>query len=150
MSSSLHFDKMVMTAIKVHDDCMPVWNDIKIGHKYRYVIFTFSDDLEYIVVEKTAPKEKTYDDFLDDLPPRDVRYAVYDYDFTAEDGTQRNRLVFIAWAPDVAPVKRKMLVASTKLSLKNALAGVSLEIQATDDSEIQESEMLAKCMASTK
>ena len=141
---------MALTAIKVHDDCMPVWNDIKIGHKYRYVIFTFSDDLRHIVVEKTADPSKTYNDFLDDLPPRDVRYAVYDYDFKAEDDTLRNRLVFIVWAPDTAPVKRKMLIASSKASIKNALAGVAMEIQATDDSEISEEELLQKCLSNAK
>ena len=141
---------MAMTAIKVHDDCMPVWNDIKIGHKYRYVIFNFSKDLQYVVVEKTAPPEKTYDDFLDDLPPRDVRYAVYDYDYSMDDGTSRNKLLFIVWAPDVAPVRRKMLIASTKVSVKNALSGVALEIQATDDSEIAESAILEKCRSQSK
>lgn len=141
---------MALTAIKVHDDCMPVWNDIKIGHKYRYVVFNFSEDLRYIVVEKTADPSKTYDEFLDDLPPRDVRYAVYDFDFDADDGTKRNKLVFVVWAPDTAPVKRKMLIASTKASIKNALAGVACELQATDDSEISEEEMLNKVKAASK
>jgi len=144
---SPHFPKMAMTAIKLHDDCMPIWNDIKIGHKYRYVIFGFSEDLRHVIVEKAAEPDKTYDDFLDELPPRDVRYAVFDYDFKMEDGTSRNKLVFIVWAPDTAPVRRKMLVAATKASVKNALAGVGIEVQATDDSEIQESHILAKCKA---
>lgn len=141
---------MAMTAIKVSDDCMPIWNDIKIGHKYRYVIFNFSKDLQYVVVEKTAETGKTYDDFLDDLPQKDVRYAVYDYDYEMEDGTQRNKLLFIVWAPDTAPVRRKMLIASTKASVKNALSGVALEIQATDDSEIAEQTILEKCKTQSK
>jgi cofilin len=136
---------MTLTAIKVRDDCLPAWENIKIGHKNRYLIFNFSDDLEFVVVEKAAPKEATYDNFLDDLPPRDVRYAVYDCEWKADDDSIRNKLVFIVWAPDVAPVKRKMLIASTKLSVKNALAGVAAELQATDDSEIQESMILQKC-----
>jgi cofilin len=136
---------MTLTAIKVRDDCIPVWNDIKIGHKHRYVIFNFSDDLEFVVVEKSANPDATYEQFLDDLPQRDVRYAVYDYEYKADDDTTRNKLVFVVWAPDVAPVKRKMLIASTKLSVKNALSGVAVELQATDDSEIQEKMILEKC-----
>jgi cofilin len=143
------FRMVSLTAIKIHDDCMPIWEGIKIGHKYRYVIFTFSEDLRHVVVDKAQPPSSTYNDFLDDLPPRDVRYAVYDYDYSASDGTNRNKLVFIVWAPDIAPVKRKMLIASTKVAVKNALSGISLEIQATDDSEIQESVILAKCQAQT-
>jgi cofilin len=112
------------------------------------VIFNFSPDLSEVVVEKAVDPSKTYDDFLEDLPPRDVRYAVYDFDFKADDGTERNKLVFIVWAPDVAPVRRKMLIASTKASVKNAFSGVAVEIQATDDSEIQHSVVLSKVLAS--
>jgi cofilin len=97
---------MALTAIKVADECIPAWNDIKIGHKYRYIIFTFSADLATVVVEKTADPSANYDNFLDDLPPRDVRYAVYDFDFRDDDGNLRNRLVLIVWAPDTAPAHR--------------------------------------------
>jgi cofilin len=141
---------MALTAIRVADECIPKWHDIKIGHKHRYVIFNFSADLSQVVVEKAVDRSKTYDDFLEDLPPRDVRYAVYDYDFKADDGTERNKLIFIVWAPDVAPVRRKMLIASTKASVKNAFSGVAVEVQATDDSEIQESVILAKALSSIR
>jgi cofilin len=135
---------MALTAIKVADECIAAWNEIKIGHKYRYVLFTFSPDLASVIVEKKAEKSATYDNFLDDLPPRDVRYAVYDFDFKDADGNERNRLAFIVWGPDTSPVKRRMLVASTKVSVKNAFAGVAVEVQATDDSEIAEAAVLAK------
>jgi cofilin len=138
----------IMTAIKVGDDCITAWNDIKIGHKCRYVIFTFSDDFAKVLVEKKADPLKTYDDFLNDLPQHDVRYAVFDFDFKADDGTDRNKLIFIVWAPDTAPVKKKMVIASTKSSVKNAFAGVGVEIQATDDSEIAHSTVLSKVVAS--
>jgi cofilin len=137
-----------LTAIKVDDDCISAWNDIKIGHKCRYVIFTFSDDFVKVLVEKKADPSKTYDDFLNDLPQHDVRYAVFDFDFKADDGTDRNKLVFIVWAPDTAQVKKKMVIASTKGSVKNAFAGVSIEIQATDNSEIAHSTVLSKVMTS--
>ena len=140
----------MFTGIKVHDECMPVFNDFKIGHKYSYVLFTFSDDERFIVVDKTGPKGSKYEDFLSDLPERDVRFAVYDYDFTNDDGNLRNRLVFISWAPNSAPARKKMLSASTRVSFKNALPGVGPGIQANDYSEIQESEILARCLASTK
>ena len=140
----------MFTGIKVHDDCMPVFNDFKIGHKYKYILFTFSDDERFIIVDKTGPKGSKYEDLLNDLPERDVRFAVYDFDFTNDDGNLRNRLVFISWAPNSAPARKKMLSASTRVSFKNALPGVGPGIQANDYSEIQESEVLARCLASTK
>jgi cofilin len=138
------------SGIKVSDECIPAWNEIKIGHKYRYIIFDFAKDLLTVVVEKKAESSATYDNFLDDLPPRDVRYAVYDYDFKADDGTDRNKLVFVVWSPDAAPVKRKMLIASTKQAVKSAFAGVSIELQATDDSEISEQAILTKVLSAAR
>ena len=38
--------------------------------------------------------------------------------------------------PDTAPVKQKMLYASTKESFKRQLVGISGEVQATDASEV--------------
>jgi cofilin len=139
-----------LTAIRVADECFPVWNDIKLGHKHRYVILTLSDDLREVVVEKAVDKSKTSHDFLDDLPQRDVRCAVYDLNFQFDDGSQCNKGVFIIWAPAIAPVKRKMLIASTKQSVKNALSGVAVEVQATGDSEIQYKVMLAKVLGCTR
>lgn len=134
-----------LTGISVADECVAVWNEFKLGHKYRFVTFKFSDDLRNIVVDYKAPCEATYDDFLDQLPPKDVRYAIYDYDFKADDGTPRNKVVFVVWAPDVAPARRKMLITGSKVSIKNALSGITLELQANDDQGISEEEMLAKC-----
>jgi cofilin len=138
------------SGIKVSDECIPVWNEFKTGHKYRYVLFDFAKDLLTVVVEKKVDKSATYDDFLDDLPPRDVRYAVYDYHFKVDDGTDRNKLVFVIWAPGSASVKRRMLIASTKQAVKSAFAGISIELQATDDSEISEQAMLAKVLSMTR
>jgi cofilin len=135
-------------AIKVGEDCVTAWNDVKIGHKYRYVIFTFSDDLARVLVEKKADPSKTYEDFLTNIPQHDVRYAVFDFDFKVDDGTNRNKLIFVVWAPDTAPVKKKMVIASAKSSVKNIFTGVGVEIQATDDSEIAHSTVLSKVVAS--
>jgi len=49
---------------------------------------------------------------------------------------QGTRLFFFAWSPDDAPVRNKMLCASSKDSLRRSLTGVAAEIQGTDYSEI--------------
>jgi cofilin len=136
-----------LTGIAVADECVAIWNEFKMQHKYRFITFKFSDDLKHIVVDQSRPPEATYDDFLDALPPKDVRYAVYDYDFSHEDGSARNKVVFVVWAPDVAPAKRKMICTGSKVSLKNALAGITIELQANDDEGIAEKAMKEKCLA---
>jgi cofilin len=136
---------MATGRIWCRDDIMRAWNDMKIGHKNRYLIIDYSDYYEQFVVAKAAPREATYEDFLHDLPPRDARFAVYDYEWKADDGTLRNKLVFIVWAPDISRMGRRMLMASRKSSVKSALQGVAAELHAADDSEIEESLMLQTC-----
>jgi len=67
---------------------------------------------------------------LDALPENDVRYAVIDIFYDTNEGS-RAEIFFIAWAPDTASIKRKMLCASSKDALKNALQGIRNHIQAT-------------------
>ena len=121
-----------ISTVKVQDDCISKWNQLKKEHKYRYIIFTFSQNLQYIEVEKTAPPEKTYDDFIEDLPKNDVRYAIFHLEYFLEDESYRNKFIFITWAPDEAPIRQKMLIASNKRTVKNYFPGIAPEIACVD------------------
>ena len=48
------------------------------------------------------------------------------------------------WSPDTTGVKSKMMYASTKDFIKQALSGIALELQATDFDELEEGEMRTK------
>jgi len=75
--------------------------------------------------------EGTFDEFVAMLPADDCRYAVFDMAFTTTDGRPGNKLVSIAWAPDTAKVKAKMVYAGSKDALTRALVGVSTKITGT-------------------
>jgi len=68
--------------------------------------------------------DKTYDDFVADLPEHDCRYGLIDLDFLAKDGRQTSKMVFISWNPDTAPVRSKMIYSGSKEVIKSALNGV--------------------------
>merc|ERR1712078_329771 len=99
-----------------------------------------------VVVLKTAELGTSYDEFLKELPPKECRWAVVYFDFELKDGGKREKIVFIQWAPDTAKLKAKMLTSSTKATLKKALVGATIEIQATSSEEVVASEVLAKCL----
>lgn len=50
-----------------------------------------------IVTETVGPKASTFDDFLSNIPENDCRYAIYDMNFTTNDGRPGNKLVMISW-----------------------------------------------------
>ena len=46
------------SGVTVKQECVAVFTDIKLGHKYRYVVYALTEDLKQIHVLKTAPPSK--------------------------------------------------------------------------------------------
>ena len=144
------------SGVQVSDECINTFKDLKLGKKYKYIIFNISKDLKEIIVEKTSA-ESDYEKFLHELPEDQCRWAVYDFEFE-KDG-KRNKLCFFSWSvasvecncslvliqavprdfirtPDDAKIKPKMLFASSRDAIRRKLDGIALEIQGTDPTEV--------------
>ena len=55
---------------------------------------------------------------------------------TTADDRHIDKIFFVSWVPDTCKAKTKMLYASSKQALRNALDGVQLDHQATDYDEV--------------
>uniref|UniRef100_A0A6T5XBY3 ADF-H domain-containing protein n=1 Tax=Thalassionema nitzschioides TaxID=33649 RepID=A0A6T5XBY3_9STRA len=126
------------TGVRCHDDVAEAFTKFKLQQepfKLRYFIYVIKDKKE-IVIEKQGEREKTYDDFVENLPENDCRYGLLDLEFESDDGRPTSKLVFITWNPDTAPIRSKMLYSGSKEAIKSALVGVGIQINATDASEL--------------
>ena len=135
----LHHSKSfeMASGVQVNDEVVEAYNALKLGHKNKYMIARLNNDNTEIIVHKQASPNATYEEFVADLPANECRYAVYDFDFDAGSGEgQRNKILFVVWAPDSAKIREKMLYASSKDALRKKLVGFGAEVQATDYSEI--------------
>jgi len=134
----------------VNPECATAFNDIKIGHKFRYIIYSLSDDLKQIRVLKTAPPSATFEQFVEELKDAETqqqcRYAIFDAEYKLKDGQNRTKLVFFLWSPEAATVKQKMVYTSSKDALKRALVGIGKEIQACDYGDLEWSSVLEVLM----
>jgi len=133
------------SGVAVDDAVLAKYQELKLGHSLRYALFKMNADQSSVVVDTTAGPSATYEEFVKALPPNDCRYAVFDFSYEA-DGGQRNKILFVVWAPDSAKIKAKMLYASTKDAIRKKLVGVGCEIQATDLAEIDREAVLEKVM----
>jgi hypothetical protein len=79
----------------VHEDCIKAFQELKLGKKLKYVIYTLSTDNKEIIVEKKS-HSSDYDEYLAALPEDDCRWAVYDFEYNTNEGT-RNKILFYAW-----------------------------------------------------
>ena len=138
------------TGVQIDSACLTEFNEFKMGNKHRYLLFKMSDDKKSVVLEKKGDASQSYQDFVKALPAGDCRYAVVNYEYTTESDGKRAKIVFINWAPEGAPIKSKMVYAGTKGDVRKAFVGVSVEIQGTDLSEVDEQEVLTKLMSVSK
>ena len=138
-----------VSGIGVTDEAVDEYNVMKTKRgKHRFLTYNIDEDAGMVVLRETgAAATATYDDFLDTLPDAECRYCVYDYDYTNDDNCKFNKFVFVMWSPDIAPIKQKMIYASTKEYFKNCLDGISLEIQGTDIAEVDADSMYEKVRA---
>ncbi|KAH9701139.1 hypothetical protein WN944_028018 [Citrus x changshan-huyou] len=124
------------SGMAVHDDCKLKFLELKAKRTYRFIVFKIEEKQKQVIVEKLGEPTQTYEDFAASLPAEECRYAVYDYDFVTAENCQKSRIFFIAWSPDTARVRSKMIYASSKDRFKRELDGIQVELQATDPSEM--------------
>ncbi|TAQ86130.1 hypothetical protein B7494_g5530 [Chlorociboria aeruginascens] len=137
-----------MRRVTIVDECIEKFNELKLNKKIKYIIYKLSDDDKQIVVETTS-EDNDWEAFRqllinatskknNDAVGPGPRYAVFDvnYELTSGEGS-RSKITFIAWSPDDAPIKYKMLYASSKEALKRCLTGIAAEIQANDSDDLE-------------
>ncbi|PWA97496.1 actin-depolymerizing factor 2 [Artemisia annua] len=124
------------SGMAVHDECKLKFMDLKAKRIHRFIIYKIEEKQKQVIVEKLGEPSETYDEFAACLPADECRYAVFDYDFLTPEGVQKSRIFFIAWSPDTARVRSKMIYASSKDRFKRELDGIQVELQATDASEV--------------
>jgi len=138
---------MASSGVTVQDGVVTEFNNIKIGHKHQYVQMKLTDDWKEIEVEKTVSAgAETFEQCVQQLPPDDCRYIVFDYHFDTGKAGQRQQLIFILWCPETSRVKTKMLYAASKDALKKKLVGINHEIQATECSELNQKDVTEKIL----
>merc|ERR1712117_527351 len=130
---------MAMSGVKLTEECQKTYQSIQKDKSHRYAIFKIADG--QICLDKTAPRESTWEQFQDDIQVKDgenddCRYAVYDYDYVQQaEGTEasyRSKLFLMSWCPDTAKIKKKMIYSSSFDTLKKAFVGVHKVIQSND------------------
>jgi len=122
------------SGMAVDDECKLKFLELKAKRSYRFIVYKIEQ--QQVVVDKLGEPNESYEDFTASFPDNECRYAVYDFDFTTAENCQKSKIFFIAWSPDIAKVRSKMVYASSKDRFKRELDGISFELQATDPSEM--------------
>ncbi|KAM2648107.1 hypothetical protein TB1_001276 [Malus domestica] len=120
----------------VHDECKIKFLELKAKRTYRFIVYKIEEKQNEVIVEKLGQPTDSYEDFSASLPANECRYAVYDFDYVTEENCRKSRIIFVAWSPDTAKVRSKMIYASSKDTFKRELDGIQMELQTTDPTEV--------------
>uniref|UniRef100_A0A914D755 ADF-H domain-containing protein n=1 Tax=Acrobeloides nanus TaxID=290746 RepID=A0A914D755_9BILA len=146
------------SGVKVGPECKTAFDELHNKHLHAFLIFRISDDDSTIIVEKKGEKNAPYSDFVEEIRKavgsgKECRYAAVDVAITvqrqgAEGASTFSKVVFIQYCPDDAPVRRRMLYASSVRALKASLGLESLlNVQASDLSDIDEKVIKSELMS---
>ncbi|KAK2108510.1 hypothetical protein P7K49_013675 [Saguinus oedipus] len=124
----------------------------EIKKRKKAVLFCLSDDKRQIIVEEAKQilvgdigdtVEDPYTSFVKLLPLNDCRYALYDATYETKE-SKKEDLVFIFWAPESAPLKSKMIYASSKDAIKKKFTGIKHEWQVNGLDDIKDRSTLGE------
>ncbi|KAM8921233.1 cofilin-2 [Pelodytes ibericus] len=148
------------SGVTVNDEVIRVFNEMKvrksssseeIKKRKKAVLFCLSPDKKEIIVEEAKQilvgeigetVEDPYRTFVNLLPLDDCRYGLYDATYETRE-SKKEDLVFIFWAPDNAPLKSKMIYASSKDAIKKKFTGIKHEWQVNGLDDIKDRSTLA-------
>ncbi|MBN3324066.1 COF2 protein, partial [Atractosteus spatula] len=146
------------SGVAVHDDVVNIFNAMKVRKageaeqdRLKAILFRLSNDEKQIIVDEGSelhvrdlqPGEDIFKRVVGLLPEKDCRYALYDSSYETKD-SRKEDLVFIMWAPENAPLKRKMIYASSKNALRSKLTGIKFEWQINEMGEIKDPSTLVE------
>ncbi|KAK9518213.1 hypothetical protein VZT92_023525 [Zoarces viviparus] len=149
------------SGVKVTDEVIAVFNDMKVRKaqpsedekkkRKKAILFCLSADLKNIVLDEgkeillgdLVNISDPFGHFVGMLPPKDCRYALYDATFETKE-TKKEDLVFIFWAPEDAPLKSKMIYASSKDAIKRKFQGIKHEWQVNGLEDLKDQKTLAE------
>ncbi len=84
------------SGVTVNQQCLEAYNELKLKKTHKYVIYKLNDNFTEIVVDKTSP-DADYTKFVANLPEKEPRWAVFDFEFQKGDAGKRNKLIFYSW-----------------------------------------------------
>lgn len=142
------------TSVKIDPEVREKWSQLKNDKTIIFLILKIEDGWLKLDTEGPAPEGETseaersrvttpeiWGEFREKLSTAadakggpGARYALYDLRFE----NANNKPIFIAWVPDGAGVRIRMVYAAAKESLKREMGGEGFdEIQANDNDDIE-------------
>lgn len=136
---------MVDAGIECPDEVIQTFKKLQRGNEYHCITFKIVNKKKVAVdwlMNNDDDTDWDWDVICDELTKSgEPRFAACDFHFLNSENLDTTKLLFVAWCPETARPGDKMLYASTKEGFKAKLDGVQKVLQATDDGQLDHSEI---------
>ncbi|MFJ8085201.1 hypothetical protein ACIQ6Y_31845 [Streptomyces sp. NPDC096205] len=122
------------SGLSVNEDVVLEHKKLKEG-KINYLLCKVADDSSAIVVDRSG--NAGYYEFRDLLPGAAPRFALYNYEVTA-DAAKTTKTVLFVWQPEGAPAKAEQMYAAALPYFSAALDGIAIKLQVGDPSDLDQ------------
>lgn len=133
----------MLSQATVQDACLRTIDEMRANRTYNYVIFKLTDDQKQIIVDK-AEVTTDYKEFLDALPKNVPRYAICEFPFDDQEGYPQVAVIYYVWLADDANIGLKLKYQNNSDALRRKLAGISVEIEASNVDDIARDTVLRR------
>jgi len=161
----LHFQKQktiqtpihkMMLQTSVNANALSTFEDMRMGKgTYRkFLVMQMKEGT--IQLDEELNKLTTLDELTANLPSNSSRFICYHLSFempSSRNGPRegkRTKMVFVVWCPQETNVREKFQLAATCKTVKSHLNGLSVTLHATTKGEVNEQDMIEKCLAFMK
>lgn len=109
--------------------------------EHSVLVLKINDPMTEVSVEKAfaatdSDPETEWKDFVQTVPEKDCRYIVTDFRWKETPTVTKSKIILILWSPDYAPIKSKMIYASSQEAV-SAKVSAARSMQATEADELQ-------------
>ena len=144
LRSSLFPMAGVQAGIRIDQDIIDTFYELQRNKSFDFIIYKISDDRTHVELDYTHPREAkfNYQSFLDKIIQYQICvYAILDYQYQSRDGSPMSKIFMINWNPEEAPIRSKMLFASTKGQLRDALEKTQKTLDVSGQEDLDEAEI---------
>ena len=133
------------TGINIPDEVRAEFQALRLKRKYRYIIMKVNEAKDGVEVEKTGERDETFDQFKENMPKNNSRWAVYDLEWNADDGRKLSKLLFILFAPDDnADKAERFVVTCNKDQVKSKMSETNRDMQVNSWDDLNQDKFIAQ------
>ncbi|XP_003389639.1 PREDICTED: cofilin-like [Amphimedon queenslandica] len=129
---------MSMDGTEVSPDVKAMYESIKKHHAKKWAFFEIDRSKRVVLTQSGEGRDITKREEDKKIFEGEVKaklrddqplYILYDFEFTTKEGRLIEKIAFITWVSDRAPIRDKMSYSSTKDAVKKCFDGLSNEFK---------------------